>query len=107
MTPSQQRSIRIRAAFNAAAAAYRPPEMDLDLLLIRPAGEPRIRIGLHQFADMADGTGQRVVDPDNGWGVYFSAVHIATVPGNHNTMLDDPSAVAAALLRILPAAVTV
>ena len=94
LTPSQVRSIRIRAAFIASARAYQAPSIDVPLVLFRPADEPRLRVGPWTFVDFVGGSGVRVIDPGNGWGRYFAEVHVEQIPGNHNTMLDCSEAIA-------------
>ena len=97
LTPSQVRSIRIRAAYITAAYAYQAPSLDVPLVLFRPADEPRLRVGPWTFVDLLAGRGVRVIDPDNGWGRHFSAVYVQQLPGNHHTMLDYSETIAVAV----------
>lgn len=97
LTPSQVRSIRIRDAFKVAANAFSPPSLDIPVLLFRPRDEQKVWLGPGTRATSINGSGVRVMDPDNGWGESFRTLRVEWVPGDHNTMLDHAALLAAAI----------
>ncbi len=95
--PVIRRSMRVRDAMIKANHAYSFPRLDLRLDLFRPEGLNRLRVGVGGYVDFPDGRAVRVVDPDCGWGPYFSSVSVTKVPGDHGGMLVGPQKIASVL----------
>jgi thioesterase domain-containing protein len=77
----------IEAAFRRALGRYRGQPYDGSVLLLRPKLEIayRLRDGRLLHAD------RNILKPDNGWTPYLAALQIKEVPGDHDSMVLEPT----------------
>jgi acyl transferase domain-containing protein/thioesterase domain-containing protein len=86
-TSEQFHNEEIEAAFRRALARYKGQPYDGAVLLLRPKQEItyRLRDGRQLHAD------RNILKPDNGWTPFLSAFQIKVVPGDHDSMVLEPS----------------
>lgn len=99
LTPSKKRSIKIREAFERAAAAYRVPNVNGILYLSVPTGQTRIRFGIKSFVTINDDDATRWIHEYNGWRRLFDEVDLVRVAENYSSLLLEPEKIADHLLQ--------
>ena len=87
LTGEQFHNSEIEAAFIRALWRYHATYYDGDVLLLRP--KPHIAYKLSEGRQLT--TGRHLVKADNGWSPYVRAMLIKEVPGNHDSMVLEPS----------------